>query len=342
MPDFLRDTLDRVKSAFERLAEPFKRVDATGDAPSAASSDERPRRIWWLVSLLVAFLVVYYPVGMVLYQTIDDDVDMQPAPQHVVEGGSRAVAIVVTMLEQQTEYWAPNKPFWMPAAALDNMPNYQLGMVYAMSRFAIELGDYLGRVRGSSSMDPNLDQAAGLLKYDGTTWYWGQGNILPMPTAESRYREAAKELTTYNTRVGAGQANYDKRADNLIAFLDRVAADLGSASAALDSRVTESDAGYFDTKADDLFYDIKGRLYAYHMILREIGVDFEAVIAQKQATGIWTNMLSSLRKAAVMDPLVVANGEPGSLFIPSHLSELGFDLLRARTQIREATDSLQK
>jgi hypothetical protein len=339
MPDFLRDTLDRVKSAFERLAEPFKRVDATGDAPSAG---DRPRRLWWIAGPIAAFLVVYYPVGMVLYHTIDDDVDMQPAPQYTVEGGSRAVAIVVTMLEQQTEYWAPNKPFWMPAAALDNMPNYQLGMVYAMSRFAIELGDYLGRVRGSSSMDANLDQAAGLLKYDGKTWYWGQGNILPMPTAESRYREAAKALMAYNRDVGAGKANYDKRADNLIAFLDRVAADLGSASAILDARVSESDAGYFDTKADDVFYDVKGKLYAYHMILREIGVDFEAVIAQKQATGIWTNMLQSLRKAAMMDPLVVANGEPGSLFVPSHLSELGFDLLRARTQIREATDSLQK
>jgi len=335
--------MNRVKSAWgaglERLTEPFKRVDATGDA---GPGEDRARRFAWIAAPVAVFLLAYYPVGMILYQTIDDDVDMQPAPQHLVEGGSRAVAVVVTLIEQQTEYWAPNKPFWMPAAALDNMPNFQLGMIYAISRFAIELGDYLGRVRGSSSMDPNLDLAAGLLKYDGTTWYWGQGNILPMPTAESRYREAAQALITYNRDVAAGRANYDKRADNLIAFLDRVAADLGSASAALDARVTESDAGYLDTKADDLFYDVKGRLFAYYMILREIGVDFEAVIAQKQASGIWANMLSSLRKAAVMDPLIVANGETGSLFVPSHLSELGFDLLRARTQIREATDALQK
>jgi hypothetical protein len=347
MPEFLRNALDRLKSALsdvaDRAAEPFKRVDATGEsAASDSASPNRSRRMWWLAGVLAAFLVVYYPVGMILYHTIDDDVDMQPSKEASVEGGSRAVAIVVTMLNQQTEYWAPNKPFWMPAAALDNMPNFQLGMVYAMSRFTIELGDYLGRVRGSSSLDPNLDLAAGLLKYDGTTWYWGQGNILPMPTAESRYREAAEALMRYNRDVGAGKSNYDRRADNLIAFLDRVAADLGSASSALDARMNESSAGYFDREADDLFYDVKGKLYAYHMILREIGVDFEGVIAQKQATGIWTNMLSSLRKAAMMDPLIVANGEPGSLFVPSHLSELGFDLLRARTQIREATDSLQK
>ena len=146
MPNFIRDLLDRLKSTWDagsqRLTEPFKRVDATGDEP--ASSSGRSRRIWWIASLVAAFLVVYYPLGMVLYQTIDDDVDMQPSPLYTVDGGSRAVAIVVTMIQQQTEYWSPNKPFWMPAAALDNMPNYQLGMIYAMSRFGIELGRLSG------------------------------------------------------------------------------------------------------------------------------------------------------------------------------------------------------
>lgn len=343
MSDFLRNAIDRVKSAWgdavERVTEPFKRTDATGEA---SGDGRRSPWIGWGVAALGVIALVYYPVGMALYHTIDDDVTLQPAPQYTVQGGSRAISMAVTLINQQTEYWAPNKPFWMPAAALDNMPNYQKGMMYALSRFAVELGDYLGRVRGSSSIDPNLDLAAGLLKYDPTTWYWGQGNILPTTTAESRYREAAQALMRYNRAVGEGQALYDRRADNLIAFLDRVAADLGSASAALDTRVTESDAGYFDRQADDVFYDVKGRLFAYHMILRELGADFEAVIAQKQASGIWANMLESLRKAAIMDPLIVANGEPGGLFVPSHLSELGFDLLRARTQIREATDSLQK
>ncbi|MDX2145079.1 MAG: DUF2333 family protein [Rhodospirillaceae bacterium] len=341
MPEFLRTALDRVKSAWssglDRLAEPFKRVDATGDGPA-----ERPRWIGWVAGFVAFLVVIYYPVGMALYHTIDDDVDMQAAPEFTVEGGSRAVAIVATMVSQQTEYWAPNKPFWMPAAALDNMPNYQMGIVYAVSRFAVELGDYLGRVRGSSGMDPNLDRATGLFKYDATTWYWGQGNILPMPTAESRYREAVAALMTYNRAVAAGQANYDRRADNLIAFLDRVAADLGSASASLDARAGETGAGFFDTQADDVFYDVKGRLFAYHMILREIGVDFEQVIREKQATAIWNNMLASLRTAAEMSPLIVANGAQDSMVVPSHLSALGFYLLRARTQIREATDGLQK
>ena len=40
--------------------------------------------------------------------------------------------------------------------------------------------------------------------------------------------DAVQFLDAYNHDVAAGKSTYDKRADNLIAFLDRVAADLGS------------------------------------------------------------------------------------------------------------------
>ena len=132
-----------------------------------------------LVVLLAVVVVLYYPVGMLWYQSIDDDLNLQPAPEYVVPGGSKVVATVATVVSREADHWAPNKPFWHPAHALDNMPNFQLGVIYAVSRFAVELGDYLGRARGSSSIDPNLDQAAGLFKYDGRTWYWGQGNVRP-------------------------------------------------------------------------------------------------------------------------------------------------------------------
>jgi hypothetical protein len=316
-----------------------RRRAATGDAadqrPMARLS---PRRLLIAVLILVA---LYYPVGMLLYHRIDDDVKLQPDPAFAVPGGSEAVAIAATLIERETDRWAPNKPFWHPAAALDNMPNYQLGMMYAISRFAMELGDYLGRIRGSSSIDPNLDQAAGLLKYDGRTWYWGQGNIIPTAKAESQYRQAVRALDKYNHDVAAGRAIYDRRTDNLIAFLDRVAADLGSASAILDARA-KLGTGYLDTTSDDVFYDIKGKLYGYYMILHAVGDDFNGVIAQKNAAPIWNNMLDSLREGAEMNPLIVANGRGDSMLVPSHLSALGFHLLRARTQIREIGDALEK
>ncbi len=65
-------------------------------------------------------------------------------------------------VEHESDRWAPNKPFWHPASALSYMPNFQTGMMYAISRFAVEMGDQLGRTRGSSAIDPDLDKAAGL------------------------------------------------------------------------------------------------------------------------------------------------------------------------------------
>ena len=66
------------------------------------------------------------------------------------------------------------------------------------------------------------------------------------------------------------------------------------------------------------------------------------MIAEKQSTAIWEQMMKSLRTAAVMDPLIVANGKQDGLFVPSHLSAQGFYLLRARTQLKEVTDALAK
>ena len=150
-----------------------------------------------------------------------------------------------------------------------------------------------------------------------------------------------KYLSTYNRDVAAGKSTYDKRADNLMAFLDRVAADLGSASAVLDVRA-QAGGGYLDFQADDVFYNVKGKLYGYYVILNAIGEDFSGVIKEKQADEIWANMLTSLRTGASMDPLIVVNGRQDSLTMPSHLSTLGFHLLRARTQMRELVDTLQK
>ena len=74
----------------------------------------------------------------------------------------------------------------------------------------------------------------------------------------------------YNKRLAEGNAIFDKRADNLLATLDRFAADLGSASAASYGEVKNDAYGIFDFNADDIFYDTKGRIYGYYMILKAL------------------------------------------------------------------------
>jgi hypothetical protein len=334
MSDFLQNLRTRATDQWDAWQERRR-------SGASASADTAPAQLGRVVLIIVVLLALYYPLGMLLYNRIDDDTDFQPSADYAAQGGSKAVATAAALIDREADHWLANKPMLHPAAALDNAPNFQLGVIYAVSRFAMELGDYIGRMRGSSSINSDLDQAAGLLKYDGRTWYWGQGNIIPTAKAESQYRTAVQALLRYNKQVAAGNATFDRRADNLIAFLDRVAADLGSASATLDARAKLS-TGYFDTMSDDDFYDVKGKLYGYYLILRDVGADFEGVIQQKNATAMWQGMLESLRTGAEMDPLVVANGRQDSMLVPSHLAALGFHLLRARQQIREIGDVLQK
>jgi hypothetical protein len=218
-----------------------------------------------------------------------------------------------------------------------------MGIVAALSRFAIEMTDHIGRTRGSSEVDHDLDRAAGLLKYPGNVWVYNLStSVLPTASSEAQYRAAERALEAYNTRLAGHQATFEARADNLQAYLERVAADLGSLSAILERRVREHGGQVFDFHSDDVYYDTKGRLYGHYMIVREIGKDFRAVIDEKQLGGAWNQMLASLREAAKLQPLIVRNGAPDEMLQPSHLAAQGFYLLRARTQLREISDILLK
>ena len=303
------------------------------------------RRIGTGVGILFIAALLYYPIGMLVTHKINDDVQYSVSKGEQLPNGSRAVTIAIKLIERETQdsTWTANKPIVFPSSMLDNMPNFQVGQIYAVSRFAIEMTDVLGRTRGTSQVDEDLDKASGLLKYDGTIWHWDPStSLLPTASAEKQYRAATKSLRRYNERLNDGSAVLDRRADNLIAFLERVSNDLGSVSATLDQRAIGSNLGWFDTDADDIFYSTKGRLYGYYMVLRELGRDFDKVIADRELSASWARMLDSLRQAASLDPIIVVNGAPDGALMPSHLASLGFYLLRARTQLREITNILQK
>jgi hypothetical protein len=315
--------------------------------PAELLPAQRPwyrRRLWIWPVVLVALLLLYYLAGMAWLHQIDDD----PAfaiETSAPEGGSRAVAMSADLIDREinTHRWVANDPFFMPGSMLDNMPNFQQGVIAALSRFAIELTDQIARTRGSSQVDPDLNTASGLLRYPGTVWIFDLSTSLaPTASSESQYRRGMRALRDYNERLAAGNAVFETRADNLLATLDRIAADIGSSSAALDRHLAESSGFGLDFQADDILYANKGRLYAYYLLLRELGQDYARVIQERDLTSAWAQMLDSFRQAATLQPWVVVNGPPDSLLLPSHLAAQGFFLLRARTQLREISNILLK
>jgi len=303
------------------------------------------RRAWrWtkrVVLALVVLLVAYYGIGAVVVHDIDDDVAFTPPA--VTEGGSEAIDTAAALIFREIDAngWTANDPFFLPGWVLDNMPNFQQGIIYALSRFTAEMADQVGRARGSSQVDPDLDRASGLLRYPGDRWYFDfSAGLAPQAPAESQYREAARRLLAYNERLVSGDAVFDRRADNLLRTLDRIAADLGSSSAVIADHIAADEAFLLNFRSDDIYYATKGRLYGYAMVLEALGRDFADVIAATGLQAVWAQMIESLKTAAALQPLVVTSGAPDSQTMPSHLAAQGFFLLRARTQLREVSNVL--
>jgi hypothetical protein len=302
------------------------------------------RAVGWLALVLLVLILLYYPVGMIWLHQIDDDPEFF-VPVQVPEGSSRAVAIAAALIEREVDQnaWVGNDPFFMPGWALDNMPNYQQGIISSLSRFALEMTDQIGRSRGSSRVDPDLDKAAGLLRYPGTIWMFDLSTSwAPTASSEDQYRAARQSLLSYNRRLAAGGAVFDRRSDNLLATLDRISVDIGSASAVIDQHIEQTAGAWIDFRADDIFYNSKGRIYGYGLILRELGVDFADVIDERDMRAVWDQTVHTFLVAAEIEPWVVSNGSPDGALLPNHLLAQGFYLLRARTQLRELADILLK
>lgn len=303
------------------------------------------RLLRWTVGILVMLLILYYPVGMLWWHTINDDLSFDVSADSLQSGQSRAVAVAAALIDREVNKsgWVANNPFFTPSAMLDNMPAYQQGIISALARFSFELADQIGRTRGSSEIDADLKNASGLLQYSGTVWVWDPSvSLVPTATSEEQYEKARKALENYNRRLADGKAMFERRGDNLLATMERIALDLGSSSAVLERQVAEHSSDFVDFQADDLFYNVKGQTYAYYVVLRALGGDFENVLRERELAGVYAQMLNSLHEAASLDPWVVTNGAPDGLFPNSHLAAQGFYLLRARTQLREISDILRK
>lgn len=322
----------------------LKRREARQRTVAEATGAHRPFR-WRLfrraVAIVVVALALYYPAGMIAVHKIDDDTAFAPT---VEAKQSQAVATMAALLTREIEGhgWTANDPFFMPSSQLDNMPNYQRGIVAALARFTIEMADHIGRARTSTNPDADLERARELLGYAGTVWVFSFKTWSAAPASERQYLAARDALSAYNKRLAAGKAVFDRRASKLQATLARIAIDLGEVATTLDERVRGASGAVIDTGSDDVFYSAKGRIYAYYLILRGLGQDFAKVLAEKQLEKAWPQMLDSLKRAAEIRPVIVRNGAPDSVLQPNHLTAQGFYLLRARSQLLEIAGILLK
>lgn len=287
------------------------------------------------VLYLAAAFVLYFGVIGNLMHRIDADLDFTPpAP---VEGGSHAVNMAEALILREVvdNRWTANDPVFFPTAFLDNMPNYQRGMMRAISRFTMELENQIGRLRGSGAIDRDLERATGLLQFPTDVWLFDfEQSWLPIQPAETQFVAAARALRAFNARVAQGAAVFETRADALAMTVERMAGELGSRAAIVDEHVMR-DGFIIDFVADDIFYFNKGMAYATYLLLRELGRDFDNVIRAQGLGRVWDQALDSLRVASQQAPWIVLNSSGADSFLANHLHLQGFYLKRAILQLDE-------
>ena len=231
---------------------------------------------------------------------------------------------------------------WDRTPWFDNKASFQRGVNQAIRRTAVELVDLLGRVRGTSGINADLQRARGNIQFDEETWYFGSDPLLPKTPTPNYYRSAMSDLRKFNDPLASCQSIFDACSDNLIEFLDRISNDIGSTSAMIRERSENHNGGWFDTRADDRYWFAYGQLYGYYGVMAAAGADFDAVITQRGLQPIWQESIAQLRSALRIQPFIISNGREDGWIMPTHLATLGFYVLRVRSNLVEMRDILAR
>nr|WP_299504775.1 DUF2333 family protein [uncultured Rhizobium sp.] len=224
---------------------------------------------------------------------------------------------------------------WDNTPFFDNKASFQRGVNQVVRRTAIQLADNLGRVRGTSGINSDLQDARGNIQFDESTWYFGTDPFGFKTPTPSYYRAAVQSFRRFNASLENCEAVFDARADNLLQLLDGMASDLGNTSDILRRRSEEFNAGWFDTRADDRFWFSFGQLYAQNALLQAARADFGNVIRERNLGTVWAEMERQLQASLRIQPAIISNGREDGWIMPTHLATMGFYILRVRSNMVE-------
>ena len=335
--NFDPDYVDRYKLA-ERTVPTGSPVSgpgaATGQSGAAAGANQAAVQPSGADSTTEALAVVQLPAGTVCQTSAHGDVTAD-----LIDLNVNHKAWISSMLAYKLGFFGLD---WDDTPWLDNKASFQRGINQAVRRTAVELVDSLGRVRGTSGINNDLQSARGNIQFDEETWYFGLNPFGPKTPTPSFYRAAERDFRKFNVSLGKCEAVFDGRSDNMVEFLDRIANDLGNTSAIIRERSEFHNGGWFDTRADDRFWFSFGQLYGYYGILSAAGADFENVVQQRGLTPIYTETLKQLRSALRIQPLIISNGREDGWIMPTHLATMGFYILRVRSNLVEMRDILAR
>jgi hypothetical protein len=242
---------------------------------------------------------------------------------------------------------------------MDNMPNWEFGVLVQVRDFARALRNQIGRAQTLDQEDKNLSEAEPKFNIDNYSWM--------VPAAESEYAEGIRYLERYLGDIAdhsKTNTQFYARADNLRDWLAIVASRLGSLSKRLsaslgEGRVNVDLAGETGAKhstpqesvvvtrtpwleIDDVFYETRGTCWALIHLFRAVEVDFEGVLKDKNAMRSVLQIIRELEATQrTMWSPVVLNGSDFGLF-SNHSLVMSSYVSRAANGIIELRDLLDK
>ena len=288
----------------------------------------------------LGLVMLYYLLGALWNHKIDDDPNFTAGKPWIIEGGSVAVSNATSLLDREVNHngWVANAPFYLPTALLHNMASYQTGIVQSVLGFSEAVRAGIA-ARGTPSDD--LTETVDRLRKRPDIWSWSFSEPLGyLGNSQADYSEGLLDLNGYNVALGDHTGQFPREPAMLSLILTRFVRDLDDAA-----RNLENEANFrpflMSRRVGDAFYRLRGLAYGQAMLLRGLGVDFSAVLAQRKLAPQWAAAQFALLRAARYSPLLIVNGSPDNILMPAHPLALDYFALAARNELNALALALQ-
>ncbi len=311
--------------------------------------------------LIISVLGFYWNSEPDLFDVKQNAEEVTGAANVNVVIGSTTVATMITMadtlLHKRGGYL--HNDIMPPGILMDNVPNWEFGVLVQMRDMARTLRNNLSRSQSQSTEDADLVRAEGQFYFDNNSWM--------LPETEDEYRKGVAALDAYLVRLGdpnQQSAQFYARADNLRIWLSEVETRLGSLSQRLsasvgkrqldtslagDSAATQSTASANEQQVktpwnelDDVFYEARGTTWALIHLLRAVEVDFHDVLEKKNALVSLQQIIRELEPTqdTLWSPLILNGGGFGvlanhSLVMGSHISRANAAIIDLRRLLED-------
>ena len=292
-----------------------------------------------IVGTAVLVVILYYPVGGSMVEKIDRDLNFRIKTDDRISSTIDIMHILVDR-EINEHFWTANLPIFFPSYFLDNMPNYQMGMIKAIANVATPISEQI-RCQDNEKEEVYMKTAAELLSYPGDVWVFSPDNKLKIaPSSSSQYRKARKRLLDVNEVLDAELCIWHRGSRDLSSVVSKITADLGDISNKLEKQTDEESLSWFDIKSDDVFYISQGKIYVYAVLMKALAQDYKETILANNLYQDWTKAVRALENAVEIQPQMVRNGNLNSSFASNHLISMGYYAAKAENILLKINSTL--